>query len=622
SGIYEAIIFTDDLSRGLSRIVINSSKIGYINCNLTLEINLGELTNLFVLESHYFIELHANSSIIFNFTDFGGINGINNANLKVNIFNHKHYTINNSGDGVYVLEFNSSFTNDLGVHQLHINFSAEGYEPQFYVYQFQIVEQSVNLTIYLNNEKINQNSIIETSFNNLITVSARALAKNDKIYLGGSNFTWISESFTKNITEQLNNWYNTSFICSTSSFSLGYNYVYIEFLKNGYATAIFPFQLIINQIPIYVFPIDFEDSVDTFIGKDVTIEIQLKEPVTNYPIDGAIVSYSWEYGIGSLDPKGNGIYELELELPDDIKEGDYKIKIMISAGSAYKPTEYSFVLDVSEEEKEEISLLFWIILTVLLAIIGVLSALSYRSYVYLPRKRKKEADLLAKTQRFKDLMNIQAIVVIHKQSGIPVFLKSYSILETQKKELFSGFIQAITSIGEEISGKKTIILEDKIDKEEKIIELDFKHFYCLFCDKISVRVIFILKEKSSDRLKAVIRSLSRDIFTNLKQKFEQWDGELAEFENNMPTHLNKHLELYYKEQFKLAKPQVFAATRKEMELNSMETRVINVIRSFAKNKSEFYLTLILELVDEKNKSLVIEAIESLINKKLIIPYST
>jgi len=59
-----------------------------------------------------------------------------------------------------------------------------------------------------------------------------------------------------------------------------------------------------------------------------------------------------------------------------------------------------------------------------------------------------------------------------------------------------------------------------------------------------------------------------------------------------------------------------------MELNSMETRVINVIRSFAKNKSEFYLTLILELVDEKNKSLVIEAIESLINKKLIIPYST
>jgi len=59
-----------------------------------------------------------------------------------------------------------------------------------------------------------------------------------------------------------------------------------------------------------------------------------------------------------------------------------------------------------------------------------------------------------------------------------------------------------------------------------------------------------------------------------------------------------------------------------MELNSMETRVINVIRSFAKNKSEFYLTLILELVDEKNKNLTIDAIESLINKKLIIPYST
>lgn len=354
--------------------LINSSKIGYINSNLTLEINLGEPTNLQILESQYFIELHANSSIKFKFTDYGGSNGIDNALVNVNIIEHRYYTINNNGNGIYVLEFNSSFIDNLGIHQLHINFSATSYEPQFYVYQFQIVAQSVNLTIYINNEKIDQNSIIETSFNNLISVSARALAKNDKIYLSGGNFTWISENFKKNITEQLNNWYNTSFICSTSLFSLGYNYIYIEFQLTGYSNAIFPFQLIINQIPIQVFPIDFEDSVDTFIDKDVSIEIQLKEPVSNYPIDDAIVSYSWDYGIGSLDSKGNGVYELELELPDDIKEGDYKIKLMISAGFAYKPTEYSFVLDVSEEEKEELNLLFWIVLTVLLAIIGVLSA--------------------------------------------------------------------------------------------------------------------------------------------------------------------------------------------------------------------------------------------------------
>jgi hypothetical protein len=59
--------------------------------------------------------------------------------------------------------------------------------------------------------------------------------------------------------------------------------------------------------------------------------------------------------------------------------------------------------------------------------------------------------LLSKTQRFKDLKNIQAIVVIHKLSGVPIYSKSYSILEKHKKELFSGFIQAITMIGEEFT---------------------------------------------------------------------------------------------------------------------------------------------------------------------------
>ena len=50
-GIYETTLFTGDLiSRGLHNIIINSSKIGFITSNITLEINLGEETNIQVLD--------------------------------------------------------------------------------------------------------------------------------------------------------------------------------------------------------------------------------------------------------------------------------------------------------------------------------------------------------------------------------------------------------------------------------------------------------------------------------------------------------------------------------------------------------------------------------------------
>ena len=51
----------------------------------------------------------------------------------------------------------------------------------------------------------------------------------------------------------------------------------------------------------------------------------------------------------------------------------------------------------------------------------------------------------------------------------------------------------------------------------------------------------------------------------------------------------------------------------------METRILNVIYSIAKSKKEFYLDSIFEIVHENNQDLIIDAIETLINKQIIIP---
>jgi hypothetical protein len=625
-GIYETTLFTGDLaSRGLYYIVINSSKIGFTTSNITLEINLGEETNILVLESEYNIELHANSTIRFKFSDFDG-DGIDGAIVNISITNVSLYSVNNPGNGTYDIEFSTLFIDNVGIHQININFSAVSYEPQHYIYQFQIIKQSVNLSVYLNSIQINENSLRQANFTDELNISVQAISNIDKEYLSG-NISCIGSHYQNNLTEYGDFWFNSTIICSPDNFSFGINFIYLQFEHPNYRTSTFGFQLLVNQVEINIDPIGFEDTINIEIGQTIEIQFQLLDPKTANYIENVSLTYTWDYGAGPINETSPGNYQTTIKIPENLRE-NYKFVITATPkGSVYKITQYSFIIVINElvaGVDPFPSLLLWIIIAVLVSIVSALGILSLRSYVILPRKRKKEADLISKTQKFKDLRNIQAIVIIHRLSGIPLYTKTYSILEKHKKELFSGFIQAITTIGEEFteSEKKEEELDSKKGSYgiEKIIELDFKYFYCLITDKEDIRVVFVLKEKSSERLKSQISLLMLALGLKLSQELEDWDGSLEIFEEMVPPIINEYFELYYKGSFRLPRKIDLFALRKDKSLSKMEIRVLNVIESMSKRNDEVInLNSIIELVSEENKDLIIEAIEVLIEKKIIIP---
>ena len=70
----------------------------------------------------------------------------------------------------------------------------------------------------------------------------------------------------------------------------------------------------------------------------------------------------------------------------------------------------------------------------------------------------------------------------------------------------------------------------------------------------------------------------------------------------------------------MARPQDFALIKKESDLSTMENRIINTIYSFAKGKTPFKFDRILELIHEENKDIVIDALEKLMWRRLIVPY--
>jgi hypothetical protein len=114
--------------------------------------------------------------------------------------------------------------------------------------------------------------------------------------------------------------------------------------------------------------------------------------------------------------------------------------------------------------------------------------------------------------------------------------------------------------------------------------------------------------------------LSLGLILQLNQQIEKWDGSIDQFDELMPPIISKYVELAFKESFVLNSPAFIADARKEEEFDTMEKRVLNVIYSMAKSKSEFYLDHIVDTVHEDNKNLVIDAIESLVRKKIIIPH--
>jgi hypothetical protein len=375
-----------------------------------------------------------------------------------------------------------------------------------------------------------------------------------------------------------------------------------------------------------------ENTVLQRLGSDSSIVINQNSTITLYyyselddeGITGATITVNitnpMYYSVTETTP---GTYSILINTVFLDSTGTYQL-IFEFLAPGYEPQTHIYQFNIVNPPPPSRSNPFLeLIIIISIAVIAILGALSIRTYVILPRKRRKEADLLSRTQRFKDIQNIQAIVAMHRDSGIPLYTKSYSILEKHKKEIFSGFIQAIITVGEEMVGKRgkngDLVELDEEDGSRAILELDFKYFYCLICDRQDLRIIFILTERASDRLKTQISDLSLGAMLELSEQIGNWDGAIHEFEIKFPPIVNKYVELFYKDAFTLNGADHTAKIRKEGDLNSMETRILNVIYSIAKSKQEFYLKTIFELIHEKNEDIVIDGIETLIKKQLIIP---
>ena len=386
-----------------------------------------------------------------------------------------------------------------------------------------------------------------------------------------------------------------------------------------------------NNVRLEDANLNFKYKINQIWPQSLSLNSEIRIIINNYDLEKTIklssINTSFqEISLGKIDVLDyiltniNISISIQVFIADDFVLDD---KVTITIDDVYFTIAYVRTIADPPDPPPSNDFL-WVILIIASVIIGILGALSLRSYVIIPRQQSKKSYLLLRTQKFKDIRNMQAFIAMHKPSGLPIYSQSYSSMMKGKKTLFSGFIQAVSIIGEEMTRNNEKDSKMKRDKHKidfhKVVELDLKQFHCLVLDVEELRTVFILKSKSSKRLKELLLHFSFALYVKISHQLQNWENDLNGLDDVINPLIYEYFDIYYKDPFSInIQESELPQYKKKLSLSKSELHLLNIIFSILKEKSHFKLMDILERETGNHEDQDISALESLIEAKLIKP---
>ncbi len=554
-----------------------------------------------------------------NYTEEGSEDVITGATLNVSWVSF--YSIMPVANG-FIVNF-STIDLSLATHTILLQLNHPGYETGFQNVYVNVLPKTTYLEIFLNQEDKTSDKSLAIPGNEPINITILYKDNITDSFISGATVelfelgSGISETLTENGQQY-------SIIFNPGDLPVDIYFFSITAQKENYNIVPSSIKITIDQIEILVETPGVNGTRELYIGETLSISIILTEEGSGKLIENANASYSWlSYLNEEITNMGDGIYETQIKIPESA-HGPYTIELIIKVeGSQFKNRKFPISIYVSKPAAP--NYLFLIVLGVSIPVISVLGVLSLRSYVIIPRKRKKDRLFMNTIQVFKDVKNIQAVMFIQRLSGLPFFTKNYTNFDQKNNSLLSGFIQAITIFGEQMINGSISDDQKKKGKEiysKNIIELNFKYFHLLICDYQSVRSLLILREHSSERLKKQFYWLSIEIDAKLGNKIVNFTGDVSVFESKISTILDEFLFLHYNEPYKLIDDASYMKfLKKGGELQAIESRILNVIISLTKISKEFTINRIIEEIDEKEIDKIYGGLHTLIQRNIIISAS-
>ena len=236
----------------------------------------------------------------------------------------------------------------------------------------------------------------------------------------------------------------------------------------------------------------------------------------------------------------------------------------------------------------------------LAVIIGAGSLTTYQ--LVKRKKRRSELKLKRVSNKFKDILSLNYLMISDIKSGVNVYEKFY-MGKSMDPSLISGFLDAIRNFGIELTGAY---------RKSETVSLDYEDSIILMNESKDFRLIIIMSDKPSEEFTNSITNLAKDIeekYGVLIREFK--GGQITQFAG-----ISELIEMHLNVSF--ASPLRIAITKKA-KFNAIEKAVIEKAKEIMKqtNLNYFYSTFL--MTDQKFNHETTKVIFDLINRKIFQP---
>ncbi|GAB4319276.1 MAG: hypothetical protein Kow0069_22800 [Promethearchaeota archaeon] len=235
----------------------------------------------------------------------------------------------------------------------------------------------------------------------------------------------------------------------------------------------------------------------------------------------------------------------------------------------------------------------------------VVTAGTYKGVV-VPKRRRRQEQLVSVANAFDDAVNLLHVLVIYKATGTCIYFKSFAAEEINP-DLISGFLQAVHSFGSELKGVT-----------EALDEMKYGENTLLMNDGETVRTTLVLSKPPSQNLRATLSRFTLAFEDRYREHLADWKGQLGVFKGAddlvdellntsviLPHQINENLEGFKKTKEELARA-VFRIARKLA----------------AGERSYFFIAMLVQEAVEKLKRTppeVLIAVDELRRNRLLVP---
>jgi hypothetical protein len=224
---------------------------------------------------------------------------------------------------------------------------------------------------------------------------------------------------------------------------LGDHYVLLTFEKTGFETVSYRLTFTVERVPIMVQVLEGLSAPEL---SETTVLVRISEADADLPVSGVQV-YCSVIGPDEVprsylmdETSTTGLYSVVIMMPE--AEGVYRLEITCKATNYVLNAAFSTQL----QPGRDVMTMLWVTTTRYYPIMLILAAigfgLMYRRSARKRRVRENKAALAVK-RRFDDVKSLLGVIVLHKDSGLPVYSKI--LRDGLEETIISAFITAITS---------------------------------------------------------------------------------------------------------------------------------------------------------------------------------